>query len=77
MTATRFTGSALVMSTIYFGDEVPEPVTMSVANQISDSGLATAIPMHVEFRARARVRPGLGMLQRLDSLAIHGEIMPQ
>lgn len=42
----------LVMSTIYFGDEVPEPVTMSVADQISESGLATAIPMHVEFRAR-------------------------
>ena len=42
----------LVMNTIYFGDEVPEAITMSTADRVMDSDLALPIPMYVRFRAR-------------------------
>ena len=47
-------GSALdlVMSTLYFGDEVPEMITMVATEQLTDSDLATPIPMYVRFKAR-------------------------
>lgn len=47
-------GSALdlVMNTIYFGDEVPELITMKAADQVMKSGLALPIPLYVRFKAR-------------------------
>jgi putative ABC transport system permease protein len=42
----------LVMNSIYFGDEVPELIDMGGAEEIWDSGLATAIPLYVRFKAR-------------------------
>ena len=47
-------GSALdlVMNTIYFGDEVPELITMEASDQVRESGLALPIPLYVRFKAR-------------------------
>jgi putative ABC transport system permease protein len=47
-------GSALdlVMNTIYFGDEVPEIITVAAAERVYDSGLAMPIPIYARFRAR-------------------------
>ena len=47
-------GSALdlVMNSLYFGDEVPETITMAAAEQVSDTGLAAPIPLYVRFKAR-------------------------
>ena len=47
-------GSALdlMMNTLYFGDEVPEIIPMEAAEQVTDSDLATPIPMYVRFKAR-------------------------
>jgi putative ABC transport system permease protein len=47
-------GSALdlVMNTIYFGDQVPELITMGASSQVDDTELALPIPMYVRFRAR-------------------------
>ena len=48
-------GSALdlVMSTLYFGNERPEAVTMAAAQRIEDSGLALPIPIYSRFKARS------------------------
>jgi putative ABC transport system permease protein len=47
-------GSALdlVMNSLYFGDEVPETITMAATEQVMDTGLAAPIPMFVRFKAR-------------------------
>ncbi len=47
-------GSALdlVMNTLYFDDEVPEPIAMSDADRVDESGLAFPIPVYARFRAR-------------------------
>ena len=47
-------GSALdlVMNTVYFGDEVPEIITMAAAERVYESGLALPVPTYVRFRAR-------------------------
>ena len=47
-------GSALdlVMNSIYFGNEVPEAITMAAVEQVSDTGLAAPIPLYVRFKAR-------------------------
>lgn len=47
-------GSALdlVMNGLYFGDEVPELVSMASVSAIDDAGLATPIPLYVRFHAR-------------------------
>ncbi len=47
-------GSALdlVMNSLYFGDEVPETITMEAAEQVMESGLATPIPLYIRFKAR-------------------------
>ena len=42
----------LVMNTLYFGDEVPELITMEAADRVDKSDLALPIPMYVRFRAR-------------------------
>lgn len=47
-------GSALdlVMNSLYFSDEVPEPIMMSALEQVIDSGLASPIPLYTRFQAR-------------------------
>jgi putative ABC transport system permease protein len=47
-------GSALdlVMNSLYFDDEVPEIIRMQAADEITDTGLAYAIPLYIRFQAR-------------------------
>jgi len=47
-------GSALdlVMNTLYFGDEVPELITVEASDRVMDTDLALPIPLYVRFRAR-------------------------
>jgi putative ABC transport system permease protein len=47
-------GSALdlVMNTLYFGDEVPEMITVEASEQVGETDLALPIPLYVRFRAR-------------------------
>jgi putative ABC transport system permease protein len=47
-------GSALdlVMNTIYFGDQVPELITMAASARVDDTELALPIPLYVRFQAR-------------------------
>ena len=42
----------LVMNALYFGDDVPELMTMGASECIADSELALPIPMYVRFKAR-------------------------
>lgn len=42
----------LLMNTLYFGDEVPELLTMGAADRVADSDLALPIPVYVRFQAR-------------------------
>lgn len=47
-------GSALdlVMNSLYFSDESPEPITMAAVEQIVESELASPIPLNIRYRAR-------------------------
>jgi len=47
-------GSALdlVMNSLYFGDTVPELISMAAVDRIADSELALSIPLYVRFKAR-------------------------
>ncbi len=47
-------GSALdlVMNSLYFSDEVPEPISLTSADEIRATDLAVAIPLYVRFQAR-------------------------
>ena len=42
----------LVMNTLYFGEDVPELITMAASDRIADTDLALPIPMYVRFKAR-------------------------
>ncbi len=42
----------LLMNTLYFGDEVPELISMAAADQVTDTDLAYPIPLYVRFKAR-------------------------
>ena len=42
----------LVMNTIYFGDEVPELITLEASDRVMDTDLALPIPVYVRFRTR-------------------------
>jgi putative ABC transport system permease protein len=42
----------LVMNTLYFGDEVPELITMAASDRVMQTDLALPIPVYVRFRAR-------------------------
>ncbi len=42
----------LVMSTLYFGDEVPELIAMDASERVADADLALPIPVYVRFKAR-------------------------
>lgn len=47
-------GSALdlVMNSIYFADQIPQTIPISAVEDVMQSGLAAAIPLHVRFKAR-------------------------
>jgi len=77
-------GSALdlVMNTLYFTDEIPEPISMTSVEGLSEADLAIPIPMYVRFRARAYPIVGTTLdyfdarnlrITRGRSLAILGE----
>ena len=42
----------LAMNTLYFDDEVPEPISMAAAEEITQSDLAVPIPIYARFQAR-------------------------
>ena len=42
----------LVMNTLYFGQEVPELITMASAKRVETMDLAIPIPLYIRFRAR-------------------------
>jgi putative ABC transport system permease protein len=47
-------GSALdlIMNTLYFGDEVPELISMKASDRVMDTDLAFPIPVYIRFQAR-------------------------
>jgi putative ABC transport system permease protein len=49
----------LVMNTLYFGEEVPELITLGVSDRLMDTDLALPIPMYVRFRARGHPIVGI------------------
>ena len=44
----------LVMNSLYFGDSVPEPISMAAVDGIADTELALPIPLYVRFKARGQ-----------------------
>jgi len=42
----------LVMNSLYFGDTVPETISMAAADRVADTDLALPIPLYVRFKAR-------------------------
>jgi putative ABC transport system permease protein len=42
----------LVMSTLYFGDEMPELIAMDASERVEETDLALPIPVYVRFKAR-------------------------
>ena len=42
----------LAMNSLYFDDEVPEPISMAAVERIHDTDLALPIPLYVRFQAR-------------------------
>ncbi len=42
----------LVMNSLYFGNQIPELITMEASKQITGTRLATPIPIYARFRAR-------------------------
>ena len=47
-------GSALdlLMNTLYFGDQVPEQITMAASDRVMNTGLAMPVPLYIRFKAR-------------------------
>jgi len=47
-------GSALdlVMNSLYFSDEIPEPITMTAVEEVLDTDLAAPVPLYIRFKAR-------------------------
>jgi putative ABC transport system permease protein len=74
----------LVMNSLYFGDEVPELITLEASERVMDTDLALPIPLYVRFRARGHPIVGT-TLDYLDfrglrvaegrSLAVLGDCM--
>jgi putative ABC transport system permease protein len=42
----------LVMNSLYFGDTVPETISMAAVDRVADSNLALPIPLYVRFKGR-------------------------
>ncbi|MBT3257728.1 MAG: ABC transporter permease [Deltaproteobacteria bacterium] len=49
----------LVMNTLYFGEDLPELITMAASDRIADTDLALPIPMYVRFKARGNPIVGI------------------
>jgi len=49
----------LVMNTIYFGDEVPELITMEASERVGITDLALSLPLYVRFKARGNPVVGI------------------
>lgn len=49
---TKGSSLDLVMNTIYFGDEVPELITMEASERVDIMDLALSLPLYVRFNAR-------------------------
>jgi len=58
----------LMMNSLYFGDSVPEPISMAAVDGIADTELALPIPLHVRFKARGQPIVGTN----LDYFAFRG-----
>jgi putative ABC transport system permease protein len=74
----------LVLNTLYFGTDVPEPTTYGEVSKISATGLALGIPMHTRFRARGHPIVGTSLeyldfrglrVERGRALAMLGECL--
>ncbi|MEA3275248.1 MAG: ABC transporter permease [Pseudomonadota bacterium] len=52
LVGTKGSALDLVMSSLYFSDEVPELISMAEAEAVMDSGLALPVPLYIRFRAR-------------------------
>jgi putative ABC transport system permease protein len=72
-------GSALdlVMNTIYFGDEVPELITMKASERVENTDLALSVPLYVRFKARGNPVVGttLDYFEFRGLRIIHGQQM--
>ncbi len=44
----------LVMNSIYFGEEVPEAITLAAVDAVEETGRALPIPLYVRFRPKKR-----------------------
>ncbi len=42
----------LLMNSLYFGDTVPETISMAAVDRVADSDLALPVPLYVRFKAR-------------------------
>jgi putative ABC transport system permease protein len=51
----------LVLNTLYFSSDVPERTRHAEASRVAESGLATAIPVHVRFESRGHPIVGTAM----------------
>jgi putative ABC transport system permease protein len=58
----------LALGTLYFAADTPPSLPYAECERVADSGLATAIPMHLRFRARSQPIVGTS----LDYLALRG-----
>lgn len=72
----------LLMNTLYFGDEVPESISMAVADTVTDTDLAYPIPMYIRFKTRGLPIVGTSLdyfdfrnlqIDKGSSLALLGE----
>jgi len=72
----------LVMNSLYFGDTVPEVVSMAAVDRVADTDLALPIPLYVRFKARGLPIVGTNLdyfdfrglsIARGRSLALLGE----
>ncbi len=52
LTGAKGSSLDLVMNSLYFDDEIPEPVTMSEVQYVNETQLAMPIPLYVRFKAR-------------------------
>lgn len=72
----------LVMNSLYFGDTVPETLSMAAVDRVSDTDLALPIPLYVRFKARGFPIVGTNLdyfefrglkIAAGRTLAMHGE----
>jgi len=57
----------LVMNSLYFGDTVPETISMAALDRVADTDLALPIPLYVRFKARGFPIVGTNPVRRRSS----------